>query len=222
MYSYIEIFQIIEEKKSIDINQKLNFDIDQMDESKMTLLSYAVHNNNPSVAQFLLLNGASIDIADNLGNTPLLEASLFGYFELVTLLIRHQANINHSNHVGETALSAAATNGYMNIIEILVDNGADINKADNFNTTPLMWALAHSRREIALFLIEKGALIDCRDEKGMHTLNYVSNLCDSYLIQLITQATQYDENMYKSFMQKIDDAYHTLQGILRKWGQAEK
>ena len=63
-------------------------------------------NHDIKVIQELLKNNANIQ--DNYGRTPLYEASFFGYFDNVKLLIEY-TNIELKDKDGATALDVACT-----------------------------------------------------------------------------------------------------------------
>ena len=54
-------------------------DVNEVDLTKRTpLLKAARHNNDYSILELLLKNGAKTDIADDMGNTPLHHAAIRG------------------------------------------------------------------------------------------------------------------------------------------------
>jgi len=97
------------------------------------------------ITQVLLDNGASCEMYDNEGDTPLIKAVTSGYYQIVELLLVRGANINAQNELGNTALHVAATANTdryndMAIVRCLLDNGADVFLKNKKNKTPLQVA----------------------------------------------------------------------------------
>ncbi len=55
------------------------------------------------VSQFLQENKVTVDCRDKDGNTALMQASAWGFMDLVKLLLSHRADINNRNKDGSTA-----------------------------------------------------------------------------------------------------------------------
>lgn len=69
-----------------------------------TPLAWAVVNNHPHVAEFLIdYAGCNMDKADNDGNTPLHKAGYKGHLEVLGLLVRRGADFWACNGRQETA-----------------------------------------------------------------------------------------------------------------------
>ena len=69
----------------------------------------------------LLNHGASTEIMDMSGETPLHWAALAGYREACELLLKHGANANASSDEGKTALHLASTNRRIEVVCLLID-----------------------------------------------------------------------------------------------------
>jgi hypothetical protein len=76
------------------------------------------------IVEFLLDNGADIEITDRFGRTALFVAARYGNLEVARLLIERGTNVNAVNKDGETPLFAAWVSEYPEIVELLIDNGA--------------------------------------------------------------------------------------------------
>lgn len=69
-----------------------------------TPLAWAVLNNHPQVAEFLIdIAGCNMDKADNDGNTPLHKAGYKGHLDVLDLLVRKGANFWARNGRQESA-----------------------------------------------------------------------------------------------------------------------
>lgn len=70
--------------------------------------SYLPHYSSPEeCTRILLAHGAKVNVVDEYGRTPLLEAVEAGNLAMVRLLIQHGANINYRNKHGATPLRQA-------------------------------------------------------------------------------------------------------------------
>jgi hypothetical protein len=164
----IKIFNKIVDKiiqgEKIIVSKEILENINFQDESKMSLLAYAVNSGNIDAVKTLLEYNASPNLVDEIGNTPVIEASLFGLINIVQILLGYSININHQNNLGETAISAAASNGHIDIVKLLIDHNADINIKDNMGTSPRDWAKKEGYSEIIKLL-----LVPTPSSVGMHT-----------------------------------------------------
>lgn len=74
----------------------------------------------------LLLKYKGIDninyITDRYENTPLILAAIYGYLEIVEILLDHKANIRIQNNEGKTALDCAAEKSHQNIVNLLTQH----------------------------------------------------------------------------------------------------
>lgn len=110
------------------------------------------------MAEFLLAEGADPNIPDNLMNTPLHLAALYGHGNIVRLLHQSGANINASNDLG-SVLHWALEHFHADIVEYLLLHSVDVNAVDKYGNTPLHMAAKSAKcsLDIVLKLIEKGA-----------------------------------------------------------------
>ena len=87
------------------------------------------------LANFLLENGADINVRDKDGNTALMLAIINENTEIATFLIENGADVNAKTDSGETVLMVAARN-YEDAI-FFIESGADINSNDTCGKTAL-------------------------------------------------------------------------------------
>ena len=108
----------------------LSGDIDELDPGHNTALHIAAYAGRTSAVRALVAAGASINIRDWTGWTPLALTCRGGHHECVAVLVAAGADLNvmHNDNINETALSAAAEyNGCVRCIKILLDAGARVN-----------------------------------------------------------------------------------------------
>lgn len=80
---------------------------------------------------FLLQRGASPDMRDGRGNTPLAIATQLGWVEGIQTLLSRRASVDMTNASGETPLIRAVQNRDIASVRLLLAAGANPNKPDN-------------------------------------------------------------------------------------------
>lgn len=127
-----------------------------------TALINAIDNNKPEAVSILLDHNANCDSKVRGNSYPIIEASFWGYAEIVELLIQHKANLNIRKQDGSqiSPLMFASIRGFKDVVKKLIDAGADINIKANNNWTALDFANASSsadKSQILAMLIAVGA-----------------------------------------------------------------
>lgn len=129
------------------------------DENQRVLLSSlevnkATENHDVGRVKQLIRSGAEVDLKDSDGCTPLIRASLYGYSDIVELLIKAKADVNATDErIGNsTALMCAAIQGNDHIVKLLVQAGANINAKNIVGHTALIGAIGHCRLGTAKLL----------------------------------------------------------------------
>ena len=69
--------------------------------------------------------GASVDLANTDGDTPLICACDVGQADIVGILLRAAADVNAANSVGGTPLICACKEGHPQIVQLLLAAGAE-------------------------------------------------------------------------------------------------
>ena len=80
---------------------------------------------------FLIANGADVNVRDNAGTTPLMTAAQLGFIDGIQILVRRKANINAVNGRGETALIIAVQLRSALVVRELLSAGAKPDLADH-------------------------------------------------------------------------------------------
>jgi ankyrin repeat protein len=80
---------------------------------------------------FLLAKGANPNLADNAGDTPLMDAVQARFEEAVRLLITRGAQVDKSNDSGETPLIRAVQLRDVGLVRLLASQGANADKRDS-------------------------------------------------------------------------------------------
>ncbi|EAY03952.1 ankyrin repeat protein, putative [Trichomonas vaginalis G3] len=133
--------------------------------------------NIPSLCQFFLLHGVSINEKDkNIipYNTSLYRAAQFNCIETVKFLIKCGMKINGINGMGRTALHEAVRKNSKKAIKLLVMHGAEINLADRLGITPLHLAAHRASKEIVEYLISHGAKVNSKNDRNETPLHFAA------------------------------------------------
>lgn len=120
-----------------------------------TLLHLAVQHNLHEVVTALINHGANLNIRDNAGNTPLIDAILAEELseKTIKLLIDGpDINLDIKNNDALSALHFAAKYNHLNIVKLLLDAGANINAVNDEGDTALHLALQYHYVDIAKLL----------------------------------------------------------------------
>jgi len=129
-----------------------------------------------SVAEFIL--GAMIDpdLANDIGETALIQAARNAHFEICEFLLKDGgASPNKITNSGTSALMLAAENGSVEhgrIIELMIAHGAEVNAANKWGTTSLHAAAFRGNLRISKLLIDRGAKTTLKDLKGKLPKDY--------------------------------------------------
>lgn len=121
-----------------------------------TLLHYFAVEREIETVRILLDKGAEIDAIDTGRRTPLMEASMLGYPEIVRLLLDHGADPNLQTQ-GETALRNAVLSQMYEVADVLISAGADVNQRDARGESILFEAVRMEDMEMIRYLLEKGS-----------------------------------------------------------------
>jgi ankyrin repeat protein len=150
--------------------------VNELNESGLPpLYTAALYRNQPAV-NFLLANGAVVDIF------------ACGYLGKATdaeiLLKRNRELVRETTRNGMTALHYAALAGHVGVVEILVRYHSDVNAVDNYGMTPLMHAChpgpwkSEPAEEIIQLLLDHNAEIDLFQAAAMERTDLIESILD--------------------------------------------
>jgi ankyrin repeat protein len=149
------------------------------------LIVAASASGSVEAVRLLLAKGAKVNVADDVGITPLSAATIVDDGEVVKLLLANGADVNMRATTGQAAtpLMGAATNGNLEIVRTLLDRGANPQtvSGDSAATvkngpiqfgrvTALHFAVLSGNPEVVRRLLAAGAAVDAADIRGMTPL----------------------------------------------------
>ena len=113
------------------------------------------------IVELLIAKGADVNMRDDSGQTPLLNATSGGHKEIIELFIAEGADVNAKGYDGMTPLHVAALYGRKEIAELFIAKGADVNAFSEPNPllrsgTPLDLAIMRKHPEIPDLLRKHG------------------------------------------------------------------
>ena len=151
-------------------------DINVQDAEGVTPAHCAARNGCRLTMQLLIESGASVDVVDRLGNTPLLWAVYQGHLTLVEDLWEH-SNTRLRDHNGRGPLHLAAIMKAQNaaikqeLLTLLINKGADINTISRDGRTPLHLAVVSGCQPTVKLLLDENAAKEVTDVNGRTPLH---------------------------------------------------
>lgn len=117
---------------------------------------------------------ANLNIVNEDGMTPLMEAVTRGRADLVRILINKGADVN-GNIQGFTPILVAAQEGQTEIVQILINGNADLNAKNPDGLSPLMAATRDGHLDVVKSLIGNGADINATTNQGSNALTFAQH-----------------------------------------------
>lgn len=192
------------------------------------LLSHRKIDVNPTLPNDTILeNDGKKWYAD--GETPLLLASYYGYFGIVSLLLNYGANILAKDSIdGAMAIHIASARGNTRTVSAILGSYSAknvkniINVVDNTGTTPLMWAAMNNQISVMNLILKFGANINAQDDDGWTALHFAV-ASDSYKAVELLINNKADANIKNLDENKpIDIALDTdTRALLNKYTESE-
>ncbi|KAI4904547.1 hypothetical protein NFI96_029608 [Prochilodus magdalenae] len=126
-------------------------------------LHLAAQNGHESVLRLLLPRLTSVDEHEHLsGRTALHTACIYGYLNIVKLLLAKGADPNRTDNEQSTALHLAAEEGHFRVARLLVTNNVNVNSVNVRKYSALHFAALRGCTGICRLLLNHGADPDIR------------------------------------------------------------
>lgn len=111
-------------------------------------------------ADYLINQGAVINVSDKIGDTPLHYAAEHGKIELMRSLIAKGADVNALNLQGKTPLHEVGRvhcyNDMSDHIALLLDSGSEMNILDKLGHPPVFYLVEKMREKIKRRFVDGG------------------------------------------------------------------
>ena len=132
-------------------------------------LNNAIIASDVDRVSYLLNHEAQVDAFNDLGYTPLINATRSGFLAGVTSLVEHKADANLPDRSGWTPLMWAVWADNAAIVKMLIAHGARIDAMDHDGLTPLAIAAQNAKGEVIPVLLDSGADVNAPLTKGEYT-----------------------------------------------------
>lgn len=170
--------------------KKLNKFVDSLDDNNTTSLIYAANKGHEKIVEFLIKEGASINVIFS-NYSPLMLASMNGHKNIVKLLLDCGCDLTTKDARGNNALMLASKKGFFDIVKMIDSNGIiNLNECNAEGLNALMLASINGHLNITNYLIEKGTNL------------YLKDSHDSSALALAVIHNQYD--IFKILFNSID------------------
>lgn len=168
----LETYQFLEKN---DVNPNV------VDAQNRNPLHYIARNNKDiAVFKYFINKSVDVNLQDEDGNSPFLNATNNNTLEVVKLLTNELKDINLKNNDGRSALANAVNSNSIEIVQFLVEKGANINTIDKDGNT-LSYYLMNSFNankpavfESKLKVLEKNGLVVNSLQNSENTLLHIA------------------------------------------------
>jgi len=133
-------------------------------EGNCPLMWIIANDGAEELMEALVDHGASVNIQNFVGESPLFLAVQRNLHDKVSYLLENGADISTRNLDGAGPLHAAAANGDIDVISLLVKYGAHVNATDDEGDSPLHWAVREGQTKAAYLLGQLGADANLKNE----------------------------------------------------------
>ncbi|KAM2155432.1 hypothetical protein ACFX1Q_047143 [Malus domestica] len=163
----------------------------------------AALKGHEDITLFLILEGVDINIKDNFGNTPLLEAIKNRNDRVSSLLVQQGASLNIDN--AGSFICTSIARGDADLLKRLLAYGIDPNSKDYDHRTPLHVAASEGLFIMAKLLLEAGASVFSKDRWGNTPLDEGRMCGNKNLIKLLEEAKAAQLTEFPYCAQEITD-----------------
>lgn len=126
-------------------------------DGNFTALGIAADKSHDEIVQYLLEQGAEVDVQDQDYGTPLYIAAENGSLPIVQQLLEHRANINLSGGLHRRPLNAASYYGHLEVVQFLLQKGIEVDPEEEYRYGSALGAAARKGHDgIVRLLLEKG------------------------------------------------------------------
>ncbi len=168
------------------IEHKGHYSIDERfeDEDNDTLLMYSISDPNSEAFQYLIDNGASLNLINDEGDTIVHSAIFSGKVERVKLVIT-DTNININNKDEVTPLLLSCSLAYEGIAIELLNLGANPNCSDNNGLQAIHIASQEGMENLVLKLLNVGASCYSKTKNGNLPIALAANSGNSNIVKIL-------------------------------------
>jgi uncharacterized protein len=151
---------------------------------ELTPLMAACLSSRLDILEFLLRNGAEIDLRTSHRETALIIASAKGDIETVEFLLKHGANADIQDNTGKVAAIRAAERGNFSVVKLLTKEKTPT----GLPSAMLIGSAREGNVETLKEMIRKGANLNAEAEGGGTALMAASVHCKARIVSILLRA----------------------------------
>lgn len=182
-------------------------------DSRAPILNVACQKEPLTTVEFLILNGAQVNLSDQEGNTPLHSAAFWDRCDILLLFVRHGAAIHSVNNSDETPLCIATKNDHPNAVALIivlkwcsemdvqssdvevleqvsryVNDGTIVQFASGGEFSPLFWCIQNGHVASCKVLIAGGCCVNSTGNGDKTPLGLACELGSEVVVRLLLGA----------------------------------
>ncbi|XP_015911611.2 uncharacterized protein [Parasteatoda tepidariorum] len=153
-YDRLDLVKIIFQKKTTNVNAKLNGDY--------TLLHIAAEYGHLDIVKFLISENASLRAVNSFNSKPIHLAAREGHLHIVEYFIQcDKTLLRERGCANMNVLHYAAQAGQTDVVKYFIKKGININESGDNGARPIHLAAMFGFEEVLRVLLSNGAIYDC-------------------------------------------------------------
>jgi ankyrin repeat protein len=154
---------------------KAGIPVDGTDGKGNSALALASNKGMGSMVTFLMNHGASYNVKNTKGLTPLVDAASLGSKDVVLAILPFVKKDDPQLLTIGEALQMASRQGFLEVVKVLVEAGAPMNSKSDEGWTPLTWAAKGGHDTVIEYLISQKVDVNVGDKDGYTALDWAKN-----------------------------------------------
>lgn len=179
----------VSHQKVIEMLVKNGANVNSVEKDGSRPIHYLVEKKTPEIVKSFLKFKPKLEVCNERGETPLLQAIRDKNTEIVQLLVEHGCNVSYEKNNSTPLHKAAFYNklsSHQEIIEILLRNGANANNSqDGSGKTPLHYLVCRYNMNAIKVLLNFNADVNIVDKCGRIPLADAAQLGNVEIIRLL-------------------------------------
>lgn len=163
----------------------------------------------PGILEYLINNGASVNVKLSLKQTILHFAVNNNYYESIVILLENGAEVNAVDLYGITPLHLLFKYGHertfqKNALITLLDNGANVNSVDHDGWKPFHYTYQNCDIDLFRELVKRGANLNEFNPKGFNALHMACQYKKLNVIKFLVEDLKMDVNTHARWTNGTD------------------
>lgn len=208
--------------KYVNLVKTRNVDDEQLEENFEGVAFFeAVRDGMEMIVQTLLetSNNYQLNLLDENGFTPAMQAAWHGQPECLEILLSHGANIELQNAVGCTATHFAAGQGHTDCLQLLINDDAEqVNAKTKYGATPLLLAAKGGYKDCMDILLKAGAEPNIQYRGNQNALLFAAGNghyeCIETLLEYDVDLNQPNSQQVTPLMRAVQQGHNTCVALL--------